>query len=410
VLPATLESAFSQHLDNLLRERSSVVGWYGAPAGFERARAILAARHEVRPIQGLESGQPVGEDVDLLVVPGPADLHPRAAFEIDQYVQRGGRLLVCIDQVAIDLGTLVVHRSDRTGLEDLLATWGARVTPQHVWDDQKAVVRVTRRGVLQPVQVEYPLFVRLDGTSFDSSLPPVADLQAGILPWVQPIEPAEPPAGLSRVDLVHSSENAYRVDLLERVDLDEEHLASQTRANYARGPGRRYSLAVVLSGRFPSPYAGGAPRPWDPVHPDERGTTPERVISGERDSQVVVFGDADWMRDEYVQGNERLLANLVDWMVLDDELLALRARTARERPLRDFYAEELRARGLEALGADESLAELDLRLRDETAASRAARARQWKAMLVPMGITLVLVFFAGGLWNWRERRAHRGAS
>jgi ABC-type uncharacterized transport system involved in gliding motility auxiliary subunit len=417
VLPSTLESAFSQQLDNLLRERVTVVGWYGAssektpdPSGYDRARSILGARHEIRPIQGLESGQPVGDDVDLLIVARPADLHPRAAYEIDQFVQRGGRLLVCVDQVVIEPTSLIVHKIERTGLEDLLQAWGARVSPQNVWDDQKATVRITRRGVLQPISIEYPLFVRLDAKSFDPSLPPVADLQEGMLPWVQPIEPLEPPAGLTRVDLVQSSENAYRVDLLKLVDLDAEHLESQTKANYARGSGRRYPLAIVLSGRFPSPYAKGAPAPWDPLRPEQGRTTSEAVLSAQNDSQVVVFGDADWMRDEYVQGNEKLLANLVDWLVLDDALLALRARTSRERPLRDYYSEELRKRGLEGLGADESLAELDARLRDESAAARAARTRQWQAMLVPVGITLVLVFLAGGAWNWSERRGTRGAS
>jgi ABC-type uncharacterized transport system involved in gliding motility auxiliary subunit len=414
VLPSTLESAFSQHLDNLLRERVTVVGWYGGASektsgssGFDRARSILGARHEIRPIQGLESGQPIGDDVDLLVVARPADLHPRAAYEIDQFVQRGGRLLVCVDQVVVDPTKLEVHRIEHTGLEDLLRAWGVRVSPQHVWDDQKATVRITRRGVLQPISIEYPLFVRLDAKS-STQPPPVADLQEGMLAWGPADRAGRAPGGPEPVDLVQSSENAYRVDLLQLVDFDDAHIESQTKANYARGAGRRYPLAVVLSGRFPSPFASGAPRPWDPIRAEEGGTTNEAVLSAANESQVVVFGDADWMRDQYVQGNERLLANLVDWLVQDAALLELRARTSRERPLRDYYTEELRERGLEGLGADESLAELDARLRDESAAARAARSRQWQAMIVPVSTTRLVVFLAGGAWNWSERRGSRG--
>ncbi len=426
VLPSTLESAFSQALDNLLRERTRVIGWLGAnvdarslEAGFgsfARAREILASRHELRPIEGLESGQPVGADVDLLIVVRPEALHPRAAFEIDQYLQRGGRLLACVDQCAIHLRSGEVRTSQVTGLEPLLETWGARVTPQHVWDDQNAPITISQRipqgenqWIVQPVQIDYPLFLRLDRDSFDPELPPVAGLQQGLLCWAQPIEPGPPVPGLTRCEIVQSSADAYRVPLVTRLDFSEEHIAGRTKANYALGPGRRYALAVALSGHFPSPFVSGAPAPWNPFAASASSPAEETVLSAAREAQVVVFGDADWMRDEQVKSNERLLANVVDWLVLDDELLALRSRTPRDRPLRDFHAEELRRRGLDALAADESLGQLDERLREESAAARAARRRQWAAMLVPMAVSLALVLGGGMSWMLRERRAPAGA-
>jgi ABC-type uncharacterized transport system involved in gliding motility auxiliary subunit len=414
------------------------VGWLGpdpdpalpeaAWGSFREARGLIEKRHELRTVRAIELGTGLPRELDLLMVVRPKALHPRAVFEIDQYVQRGGRLLIAVDQAEVSPVTQDVRPLYETGLDALLDLWGARVTPQHVWDERCAPVTLTQTlevdGKLrrQPMQIDYPLFPRLDGTSFDSTLPPVAGLQQGTLFWAQPIEPVPPERaleGVERVELIRSSEHAWRVDVPARLDFDEERMRSMQRNLYARGSGQAFALAVALSGRLPSPFESGAPLPLDPLAPlapaappNRRGasthaTTDESVLSAAHATQVVVIGDADWMRDGFLGSNETLLANLVDWLVLDGDLLALRARTPRDRPIRSFLAQELRNRGLEALPGDETLEQLDLRMRAEASEWAAARRREWSVMLSPVGASLALVFGLGWFWNLRGRRFRR---
>lgn len=280
VLPDSFEIAVSSSIYSILRETKSIVGWFGddpvpgshdAQYGtFTRLRGLLSQQHVVETVEHLASGEPVPERVDVLLVVRPKELHPRAAFAIDQFVQRGGRLVVFVDQAETSpLGPSRITKA--TGLESLLELWGALPTPQHVWDPASfGKLPLTRQRMR--LELDYPLFVRMREDSFDATLPPAANLQDGVFCWAQPIKPAEPPAGVTRSILAQSSPDSYRVDLTENVLVDQDMegmVKAVTASLYAIGDGQRYALGVVLSGSFPSPFDGGAPALWDPTAADD---------------------------------------------------------------------------------------------------------------------------------------------
>ena len=127
-------------------------------------------------------------------------------------------------------------------------------------------------------------------------------------------------------------------------------------------------------------------------------------------SQVVVFGDADWLRDPrpdgtFVQAGGGVLAvNLVDWLTLDEDLIGLRSRAPRLRPLRDFVAEEEEALGLFEEDVYPTEAERIEASRKGDLARRRARRQQWLTMLAPALSALVIVALFGALWNGLARR------
>ena len=115
-MPWQFETQFASRLHGLLSDRRVGVGWFGAPldpppeAGddpqsriaatfsrFSYVRSRLAEDRRDIEVRGLAEGRPVPEEVDVLFVVRPGAVHPRAAYEIDQFVQRGGRLVVCLD-------------------------------------------------------------------------------------------------------------------------------------------------------------------------------------------------------------------------------------------------------------------------------------------------------------------------
>src|SRR5262249_12102069 len=61
------------------------------PQTFRELRRALGGNYEVRDVQ-LTS--PVPDDIEALVVAGPASLDPRSAENLDQFVMRGGALVV----------------------------------------------------------------------------------------------------------------------------------------------------------------------------------------------------------------------------------------------------------------------------------------------------------------------------
>ena len=62
-------------------------------------------------LPALDLGREVPKDVDVLFLVRPTGLHERAVYAIDQFVQRGGRLIVCIDDPDYNLVVPRVNRS-----------------------------------------------------------------------------------------------------------------------------------------------------------------------------------------------------------------------------------------------------------------------------------------------------------
>jgi len=81
-------------------------------------------------------------------------------------------------------------------------------------------------------------------------------------------------------------------------------------------PGRR-DLVVALSGALPSHFAQS------------------KENSGEAGpARVIVSGGASFITDQFfASGNEALLLNMVDWLLRDDALLAIRTRGLQAAPL-----------------------------------------------------------------------------
>ena len=75
----------------------------------------------------------------------------------------------------------------------------------------------------------------------------------------------------------------------------------------------------------------------------------EPVAEAAESARLVVIGDADWLGDlgarlmgqEYAK-NLEMLENLIDWSLLDETLLEIRARGGRDRPLDELTKEEKR--------------------------------------------------------------------
>ena len=443
--PFEFEVQFASALDSLLSDRRVGIAWYGAsiePVGttdqeryvsegastFRYAREALSRRGRFERLPNLSDGRMIPGDVDVLFVVRPGAVDERAAYAIDQFVQRGGRLIVCLDAPDYNVATAsavpVAGDVEGSPLRGLLASWGAFVFPEQVWDDEYGTQRLQLvRGGLSVVDSPLVLTVPDEGLSDD--LPPTRGLEVVQLAWAHPLAPDSKypaPPGVRRTDMIWSSERAWRRPLGPRLPAEQRAITAQMTL-MRNEPAVRLPLAAVFYGRFPSPWAGGdAPAPADGgglAALDE--DAPPR--SAEVASQVVVFGDADWLRDPaperfgsqafagaFGSSGVQLALNLVDWLVLDEDLIELRSRSRRLRPLRDFVAEEAEALGvLDADPYQTDAERLDRARKLDQARARASRT-QWLLMLAPAGGALLVVFVFGLLWNLAQRPRGAAAS
>ena len=415
VLPQSFEYAFLSEVRRLVRGSEPRVGLVcgrgdGAADDFAQLRELLSSGRALVELVDLDVKGAIDPELSCVLVVGPEDLHPRAVFALDQYVQGGGRLGLCVDLSHVDPSRAKVVPVD-PGLDDLLSTWGVPLSARVVWDTERMnPVNTTESmeiaGRVQQTRaatVAYPAFVRVTPEGLNGDEVVTARLPGLDLFWAHPLLPPEDsaiPGGLERTNLAHSSPHSFAVPPRDDlIDLDPSRVQSRSIELLARSSGRTLPLGAILRGRFPSPFTAGAPAPFDPVRaalreekerraeesgaaappPPPLETTDEEVSSAASESLVVVLGDADWLRDPYLTPRNRMaLEDLVDWLCAEQDLLALRARHPKERPLEDFLAEARAERGLPAMVAGEGIPAGDIgRLRLEEEAARAAARRRW---------------------------------
>ena len=445
--PWGFEVQFASAVHALLSERTLKIGWYEhveparqqtdvGYASHKMARARVASRAELVEVHDLRAGDPAGrlDDLDVLVVVRPREEHPRAAFELEQFVRGGGRLLLLVDQADYNVFLRSARLSTLGGpppvglgaLEPVLRAWGALPSQAaHAWDVEGGTgfnaILVDGQGQASTAFVTSPAVVTVGRDGFNRAHPITAGLQRATLPWAQPLYPADvpggaPPAGVERVDLLTTSGDSYADEIRASFASLPEQVRSITELLFASAQRPRMPLAAAYTGVFPSVHER-APAPHDPFTSSEGVEfCDDPLVTEPRPGSVVVFGDADWLRDDLpdrfrglfpflnAPGNETLLMNVLDWLVLDEELIALRQKSPIQRDLRDFEKEALVEHGVygdvRADTDEEARRQRDLRDR----ARRQARGEEWRRMVLPLVISLAIVLGFGLVWNLRERR------
>src|SRR5690606_6302311 len=103
------------------------------PQSFRALRDTLAETYEVRDVA---LGSPVPDDVEALVLAGPAALDDKAAQHVDQFLMRGGALVVLGGRYRLAQSPGIAVEKVTTGLEKVLAKWGITLGDELVLDQK----------------------------------------------------------------------------------------------------------------------------------------------------------------------------------------------------------------------------------------------------------------------------------
>lgn len=419
VVPAQFEFAFAARLAALLRERELAIGVFSRepeappefpgietppPPGriFSKLRQVLRQRYEVRDVP-LDRGLALHEELSLLIAARPEGMSEREVFELDQFLARGGHVLVLWDgeeyrrEGALDS---LERRAIQSGLDAWLKGQGVHPSPHLLWDQEAWTVpagaeRVTLPGgqpVTRTLRLPYGFWPVLSGDSLSRQHVVTVALDRVALLWAHPLAVQSPPAGVEGDVLLQSSPRSWVLPADTPAFWSFENLESLPRRAASTGPAGSYPLAVALRGAFPSRF--------DPASELAAGG----LASASAPGLLVVVGDSDLFHDAFFeagQPNAVFAENLVDWMVQDPALIELRSRGRRDRPIRNFYRESIERQGGPSADPNENQ-EMD------RVARRHARSSQrlcgWGNVLAPPLLVLLLA-----LVRWRRGRFRASA-
>jgi ABC-2 type transport system permease protein len=355
---------------------------------FEFLRRRLGNNYRVRSLN-LDSGT-VPDNIDVLLVAGPDDIGDEAQVAIDQYLMRGGAVVMLVGEYRLDLDAIasdtMVMQDVRTGVNALLERYGVKVGDQLVLDVENEPLPIP--GERQQVRLirNYPHFVRVAGERVHDSMI-TRNIDAVIMHWPSPVQLVGDGAGDREViELLETTDQAW-------LQTDTSILPDPVRhpqtgfgpppQRHPDHPAPPYLLAVAITGTFDSAFkkpgaaagdpagldpAGGAA--GDPAAGEDlaalvEGTAGEAAPAGEApadqpagggkderllerstsDARLVVIGSSSFVSDEglgisqgfsrQVVNNFSLVQNIIDWAVEDTDLLSIRARGNVTRTLDD---------------------------------------------------------------------------
>ena len=305
----------------------------------------------------------IDDEIDLLFLIPPKDLGEKTQYAIDQFVLRGGRLLVFVDPVsemtaAPGPGGRPPSMPTTARLDKLLDTWGVEFDPDTIATDQANAVQVsmgTARGGGASV-LDYLSWLHLNPVNFSqddvvtSELRRIALASAGILS-------AKEGATTEFKPLIVTSRRSMRMEAKEvRFMPNPQALLEKFKPQ-----NEPLTLAARIGGKVKSAFPDGPPpdKKKDDKSPskdtaqtpakdgDEKKPARPHLTESAEPINVVVVADSDLLTDQmWVQqqsffgqrvitptaNNADFIINVLDNMSGSNALVGLRGRGFSLRP------------------------------------------------------------------------------
>ncbi len=144
-------------------------------------------------VQAPLTGGRIPEAAEALFVVDPRKLDDTQVFAIDQFLMRGGTVVVSTASFRPDLSANLSVQPAQSGLDGWLANYGVTIPNRLVLDPQNTPfpVPVTRDvggyQIRETQLLRYPPFIDLRGDAFAGGNTPVAGIEQMTLPWTAPI-------------------------------------------------------------------------------------------------------------------------------------------------------------------------------------------------------------------------------
>ena len=340
----------------------------------------------VRPVTA--DVEHIDKDVDVLMIVHPKQLPTKTLYAIDQFVMRGGRILLFVDpNSGADTsgqdpsnplaGAMANHSSN---LEPLLTAWGVSYDPSKVIGDLQLGLEV--RTSMQAPPVRHIGILGLHRASMNQKDVLTASLEDINMATVGSLG-ARPGAKTTLEPLLLSSTSAAPLPA-ERFNALTD--PSSLRDGF-RPTGTRYTLAARVTGPVESAFPQGAPADVKPA----AGPPVAHLAKSRSPANIVIVADTDLLMDYmWVQTRELLgqkvaqafanngdfVANILDNLSGSSALISIRGRASFSRPferveaLRRQADDRLRAKALELQSelqqTEAKLTELQSKRNDQT--------------------------------------------
>ena len=336
-----LEYDIALTLDGLTRQETPKIGIISpllpstAVVGHRQGLSFmdeLKRAYDIAVIPYFKKEIPAG--IKALVIIDASILRREMLYEIDQFVMRGGNLIVMIDPyVRFNRASNAVNPSpsEKTNdITDLLAKWGVRYAHEFVVGDIKAASPVSDS---RENRLSFPFWMRIRKSGIGNEHAVSASLNEVFM-----VEPGalETTASDRVMALISTSQES---GVLNRRDFNEQKPGAL--AAKFKSDGRRRDIAVAIRGPLKSAFE-------EPATASRAGSLSNIHLSQSIGSpNVFVIADVDWVFDPFslqrvnvsgrtvvrpLNDNLTFLLNMTEYATGKETLTGIRSRGQLQRP------------------------------------------------------------------------------
>ncbi len=312
----------------------------------------LQRDYQVRQIE--LTAEKIDDDLEVVLVVHPAGISEKTQFALDQFLLRGGKLIVFLDPLsvvdsrnALGMQNMLQRTAQSSStLDKLLPAWGLEFEVNKVLADRELFTQLRRQdGRVAPDYTWLSLIPRVinrdDVTTvdIDSLLLPGAGVFAG-----------SPSGELTRTVLLKSTPNAMLVDKMMA------QFGGGTDLKDFKPEDKEFTLALRLTGKFKTAFPDGKPGEKADGDKDSTDAKKDDATSGTnappvlkeslKEGVVILVGDSDLLYDQFsvqiqnffgqrliapFNGNLSFVQNLVEQLMGDSDLIRVRSRGVQRR-------------------------------------------------------------------------------
>ena len=307
----------------------------GAPT-FINLERLVTQDYSVR-MDDLSNGH-VSPEADILVVLAPHRLAIAQLFAIDQFVMRGGTLILASSPYSAELsGGKLRLQEWNSGLSEWLAHQHISIGKSLVLDKQNApfpapVIRKSGGYEFQDVQlIDYPYFIDVRSPGVIQGHPITSSLPQLTMAWASPIT-VEKNRARKVTTLLRSSQKSWVSKSANIMPAKDENGDLTFKPD---GPLHPSDIGVIVQGRFDSWFAG-KPYPLE-IAEGSTDTGINTIIErSPQSARIILYSSNDFLDDQILNvevsasgtqfvGPLELFMNTLDWAVQDDALLKIRS-------------------------------------------------------------------------------------
>jgi len=305
----------------------------GNPVLSEQPWTVMQQLNQLFDVRTLDPAtlRHVDDNMQVLLLIHPRRLPPDAQYAIDQYVLRGGHLVVFVDPDAEldntpynpDSTTYPDHGSD---LPRLFAAWGVRYYPHKIVLDRARALQIELAGS----SLNHPAMLDLGPQELNRNDVVTASLQRINVSTVGYFDLAAD-ARTRLIPLLQSSAEAELVPTQQVLDASND---PTTLLQDYKADNTHYVLAARLRGVFDSAFPS---RAGEPGHLARSAPNAEVILVADTD----LLSDRLWVEPQTILGqtmmrvfanNGDFVTNLVDNLSGSSALLSIRGRSTSQRP------------------------------------------------------------------------------